>query len=134
MEATFRQMKIADEEVGAAWVRVLRDSGFTGLSQLAILSDLYGFDVLLDTPSDLMHNLPMNPVKKHLRHLIDTGNVNRESRLMSFPGTPEKGASRYPLGITLQLGYWKAEGYQKFCFPGSEVILYDQLPANEWQC
>lgn len=132
MEATFRQMKIADEEVGAAWVRVSRDSGFTGLSQLALLSDLYGFDVLFDTPTDLMHKLPMNLVKKHLRHLIDTGNVNKESRLASFPWTPEMEASRYPSGITLQLGYWKADSFQKFCFPASEVILYDQIPANEW--
>lgn len=57
---------------------------FTGLSQLSVLYDLYGFDVLFDTPIDLMHNLPMNPVKKHLRHLLDSGNIDRdliESRL-----------------------------------------------------
>ena len=137
MEASIPLMKIADEEVGTAWNRASRDSGFTGLSKLAILYDLYGFDVLLDTPIDLMHNLPMNPVKKHLRRLFDTGNVNKdliESRLSNFPWTPEMRASRCPSGITSRLGYWKAEDYQKFCFPASEVILYDQMPANEFQC
>ena len=84
-----------------------------------------------------MHNLPMNPVKKHLRRLFDTGNVNKdliESRLSNFPWTPEMRASRCPSGITSRLGYWKTEDYQKFCFPASEVILYDQMPANEFQC
>ena len=130
-------MKIADEEVGTAYTRASRDSGFTGLSQLAILYDLYGFDVLFDSPIDLMHNLPRNPVKKHLHRLLDSGNVNRdliESRLSNFPWTPEMRASRCPNGITSRLGYWKAEDYQKFCFPASEVILYDQMPADEFQC
>ena len=43
-------------------------------------------------------------------------------------------ASRFPSGITSRLGYWKAEDYQKFCFPASEVILSDQMPAYEFQC
>ena len=101
------------------------------------LCDLYGFHLLIDTPIDLMHNLPMNPVKKHLRCLFDTGNVNRdliESRLSNFLWTPEMRASKYPSGIMSRLGYWKAEDYQKFCFPASEVILYDQMPADEFQC
>ena len=137
MEESIPQMKIADEEIGAAWNRVSRDSGFTGLSQLSVLYDLYGFDILFDTPIDLMHNLPMNPVKKHLRRLLESGNIDRdliESRLSNFPWTPEMRASRYPSGITSRLGYWKAEDYQKFCFPASEVILHDQMPADEFQC
>ena len=110
--------------------RTSRDSGVTGLSQLAILYDLYGYDVPFDSPIDLMHNLPMNPVKKHLHHLLDSGNVNRdlidhELRLSNFPWTSEMRASCCPSGIIPQLGYWKAEDYQKFCFPASKVILYD---------
>jgi len=79
MEESILLVKIADKEVGAAYTRASRDSGSTGLNQLAILYDLYGFDVLFDSPIDLSHNLPMNPVKNHLRHLLD--NVNSESRL-----------------------------------------------------
>lgn len=78
MEESILLMKKEDEEVGAAWTRASRESGFTALSQLALLYDLYGFDVLFDTTIDLMHNLPMNPVKKHLCRLLDTGNVNRD--------------------------------------------------------
>ena len=42
-------MKVADEELGAACTKASRDSGFTGLNQLAILSDLYGFDLLYES-------------------------------------------------------------------------------------
>ena len=52
MKKSIPDMKIADGGVGATWIRVSRESGFTGLSQLAILYDLYGFDVLFDTPID----------------------------------------------------------------------------------
>lgn len=88
---------------GKVNVTVCNHSEFTGLSQLSVLYDLYGFDVLFDTPIDLMHNLPMNPVKKHLRRLLVSGNIDRdliESRLSNFHWTPEMRASRYPSGIT----------------------------------
>ena len=137
MSESIPLMKRSDEEEGAAWSRISRDSGFTGISKLVTLYNLYGFDVLFDTPIDLMHNLPMNPVKKHLRRLLESGNVNKdviESRLSSFPWTTEMRASRYPSGVTSRLGYWKAEDYQKFTFPASEVILSDQMPADEMQC
>ena len=84
-----------------------------------------------------MHNLPMNPVKKHLCRLLESGKVNKdviESRLCSFPWTTEMRASRYPSGVTSRLGYWKAEDYLKFTLPASEVILSDQMPADEMQC
>ena len=137
MEESIPLMKKADEEEGAAWNRVSRDCGFTGLSKLVTLYKLYGFDVLFDTPIDLMHNLPMNPVKKHLRRWLDSGDVNQdiiESRLSTFPWTTELKASRYPSGLTSRLGYWKAEDYQKFAFPASEVVLSDQMPPQEFQC
>lgn len=89
--------------IGEVNVTVCNHSEFTGLSQLSVLYDLYGFDVLFDTPIDLMHNLPMNPVKKHLQRLLDSGNIDRdliESRLSNFPWTPQMRASRYPSGIT----------------------------------
>lgn len=57
--------KAADEEVGVARCRASRDSAFTGLCQLAILFDLYVFDVLFDIPIDLIHNLPMDLVKTY---------------------------------------------------------------------
>ena len=39
---------------------------------------------------------------------------------------------RVPEGITHRMGYWKAEEYQKFCFPASEYVLGDILPENEY--
>ena len=131
MDEPLPDMKAADEEVGAAWNRLSRDSGFTGLTKLVTLYELYGFNVLQDMPIDLMHNLPMNVVKKNLRRFIDKGHINREleSRLENFPWTPEMRASRYPSGITTPLGYWKAEDYHF----ASEPIFNDLMPANEFQ-
>ena len=81
--------------------------------------------MLHDTPIDLMHNLPMNPIKKNLRRFFENGNANKnviEERLENFPWPVEMRASRFPSGITSRLGYWKAKDYQKFCYPASEVI------------
>ena len=39
---------------------------------------------------------------------------------------------RIPEGITHRMGYWKAEEYQKFCFPASEYVLGDILPENKF--
>ena len=66
MEECLLHMRAADEEVGAGLSRVSSDSVFTGVSLLVILYDLYGFDVLHDIPIELMHNFPVNPIKKNL--------------------------------------------------------------------
>ena len=76
MEESILLTKEADEEVGAAWTKALRDSGSTGLNQLAILM----------ISMDLMYLL--NQVKKHLCHLLYIRNVDRdliESRLSNSP-------------------------------------------------
>ncbi|XP_020896396.1 uncharacterized protein LOC110235289 [Exaiptasia diaphana] len=137
MEESLHHMKEAEEETGAAWKRISKESGFTGLSKLTVLYYLYGFDVLHDTVIDLMHGLPMNPVKKHLQRLLQRKDINFaeiESRLSIFPWTPELKASRYPTGFTSRLGYWKAEDYQKFAFPASEVILSGAIPDEDFLC
>ena len=57
MEESIPLMEKASKEEGAAWARVSRDCGFTGISQLVTLNKLFGFDVLHDIHIDLMHNL-----------------------------------------------------------------------------
>lgn len=106
MDESIALMKKADEEEGAAWNIVSRDCGFTGLSKLVTRYKLYGFDVLFDTPIDLMHNVPMNAVKKQLCRWLDSGDVNQdiiESRFSTFPWTSELKTSRYPSGLTYTL-------------------------------
>ena len=65
IEESIPLIKASDEEVGVARCRASRDSAFTGLCQLTVLFDLYGFDVLFDRPIDLIHNLSMDLVKKY---------------------------------------------------------------------
>ena len=39
---------------------------------------------------------------------------------------------RVPISLTNNLGYWKAEEYQKFSFPSSEVILSNVLEPDNY--
>ena len=39
---------------------------------------------------------------------------------------------RIPEGITHRIGFWKAEDYQKFSFPASEMVLGGVLPDNHY--
>ena len=45
-----------------------KQSSYTGLSFLHQLHKMYGFNVLTDTVFDMMHNIPVNVVSKHLDH------------------------------------------------------------------
>ncbi len=68
-----------------------KECGFTGLSVLHRLNQLYGFDVLRDMVYDSMHNVPMNVVGQHLHHYVQNGfysNTNKalvEQRLSAMP-------------------------------------------------
>ena len=42
----------------------------------------------------------------------------------------EMNDGRIPEGISHKIGYWKAEDYQKFTFPASEIVLGGMLPEN----
>lgn len=35
-------------------------------------------------------------------------------------------------GFTHRMGYWKAEEYQRFCYPASEYVIGDILVENEF--
>ena len=56
------------EEEGRPTVRssLARQIAYTGLSILHRLHKLYGFNIILDTVFDMMHNIPLNVVSKHL--------------------------------------------------------------------
>ncbi len=67
-------MKAVEEEdrvtVRAALAKA---AGFTGLSILHRLNQLYGFNVQLDMVYDAMHNVAMNVAGQRLHHYLDSG-------------------------------------------------------------
>ena len=137
--------------------RMARESGYTGLSCLHRLHSLYGFDACRDLVFDVMHNLPLNVVKHHLKCLLDLdcvqhAEVEKIFKLMQvaicisysmhtyrfmFPhpafSTSELRDGRLPTEVTSRLGFWKAEELQKFGFPAAECVLAGLVSDDEHQ-
>lgn len=95
--------------------------GYTGLSLLHRLHKMYGFNVLTDTVFDMMHNIPLNVVSKHLNRYLSEEMVDKsilDKRLQAIPWTSELKNGRLPKPC-LKIGHWKADEYRKFAFPAS---------------
>ena len=68
-----------------------KESGFTGLSILHRLYALYGFNVILDTVYDAMHNIPLNIASHLLHYYFEEEILSRQEvdeRLQNMPWTP----------------------------------------------
>lgn len=81
---------IAEEERCSVRANLSKHTGYTGISVLHRLYKLYEFDVIRDTVFDMMHNLPLNVVRKHVKRVIDEGIVEKnvlESKLSLMPWT-----------------------------------------------
>ena len=68
-----------------------KEIGYTCLSILHRLHNLYGFDVLQDLVYDAMHNVPLNVVSHHLHYYIDNEILSPtalERKLREIPWTP----------------------------------------------
>ena len=68
-----------------------KDAGFTGLSTLHRLNNLYGFNILEDMVFDAMHNNALNVVIQHLHYYVEKDMLPKrtvEMRLNSVPWTP----------------------------------------------
>ena len=82
--------KVDDEDRASVRSALAKDCGFTGLSILHRLNCLYGFNVLLDTVYDAMHNIPLIVISHHLHYYLNEGKlaVSRlEKRLKEMPWT-----------------------------------------------
>ena len=66
-------INIEEEKKTTVRQKMSKESGYTGLSLLHRLNILYKFDVSKDLVVDVMHNLPMNVVKKLLCRIKDSG-------------------------------------------------------------
>ena len=62
--------EIGNEDQTTVRGALARKSGYTGLSILHRLYELYGFNVLTDMVFDMMHNIPLNVVSKHLNRYL----------------------------------------------------------------
>ena len=68
---------IGEEERCSVRSDLSKRTGYTGISILHRLHKLYGFDVIQDTVFDMMHNLPLNVVRKHVKRVIEEGMVDK---------------------------------------------------------
>ena len=101
-----------------------QEAGFTGLFILYRLTRLYGFDIQHDCVIDVMHTVSLGSIKYHLSYRLNDEATDKsalQERLQNFPWSPDLPASRYPSNIN-RTGFWKAEDYQKFAFPASELL------------
>ena len=69
---------IGEEERCSVRVNLSKNTGYTGISILHRLHKLYRFDVIQDTVFDMMHNLPLNVVRKHIKRVIEGGMVEKK--------------------------------------------------------
>ena len=134
--------KIASEERTSVRQQLSKESGYTGLSILHRLYYLYGFLYDRDLVYDEMHTVHLNLVKNALKNLKENEEnevdwATADKQLNDFPWTPEFKCSRIPKGIEKRLGYWKADDFNKFAFPASEMVLSGLLSLDqqkEWLC
>ena len=81
---------IGEEDRCSVQANLSKRTGYTGISVLHRLHKLYGFDVIQDTVFDMMHNLPLNVVRKHIKRVIEEGKVDKnvlEHKLSLMPWT-----------------------------------------------
>lgn len=134
--------KIASEERTSVRQHLSKESGYTGLSILHRLYYLYGFFYDRDLVHDEMHTVHLNLVKNALKNLKENEEnevdwATADKQLNDLPWTPEFKCSRIPKGIEKRLGYWKADDFNKFAFPASEMVLSGLLSLDqqkEWLC
>ena len=92
LSSSLKDMQRVDvEDRPSVRASLSRECGFTGLSILHRLNSLYGFDVILDTVYDAMHNIPLNVASHHLHYYLNEGKLTAsilETRLKAMPWTP----------------------------------------------
>ena len=116
-----------------------KESGFTGLSVLHRLHASYGFDYRKHCVFDVMHTVALGVVRNNLNFLLSNQLLDQkvlQERLFKVPWTAEFLSSRYPSRLS-RIGYWKAEDFQKFAFPISEVVLGGLVSEEHfetWEC
>ena len=122
-EHILQEIEQEEERATVATTRS-QEVGFTGLSILYRLTRLYGFDIQRDCVIHVMHTVSLGIIKHHLSYILNDEGTDKsalQERLQNFPWSPDLRASRYLSNIN-RTGFWKAEDYQKFAFPVSELV------------
>lgn len=119
---------------------LMKHSGVTGESPLYILYDLCGFDPIKDAVIDVMHALPLNLVATELkgRLLADPSKggvlkVKNLSKALDVPWTTELRDGRVPEAHNDNIGFWKAEQYNKFALV-APFVLRKIIPDENYRC
>ena len=110
------------------------EKGFTGTSILhKYLYLLCGFDIHQHMVIDVFHTVPLNLCKNQIQRMLELellDTTDLDEKLKTFPWTSELKNGRIPAAVGKEgkgLGFWKAEGFQKFFFPVLECLLEGKL-------
>lgn len=115
-----KMSEIEDEDRPTVRSNLAKESDYTGLSILHRLHKLYGLNVISDTVFDMMHNIPLNVINKHINRYLNDDTLSStaksilDKRLQAMPWTNELKSGRVPKSCT-KIGKWKAEGIQEIC-------------------
>ena len=134
-EGVSKMSEIENEDRTTVRGALARQSGYTGLSILHRLYKLYGFNVLTDMVFDMMHNIPLNVVGKHLNRYLREELVDKsilDERLQAVPWTSELKDGQIPKSVS-KIRHWKAEEYRQFSFPASECVLGRLIEDKEFK-
>ena len=117
-EGVSKMSEIENEDRTTVRGALARQSGYTGLSILHRLYKLYGFNVLTDMVFDMMHNIPLNVVGKHLNRYLREELVDKsilDERLQAVPWTSELKDGQIQ-SRSLRLGTGKQRNIDNFHF------------------
>uniref|UniRef100_A0A7M5V1D4 Uncharacterized protein n=2 Tax=Clytia hemisphaerica TaxID=252671 RepID=A0A7M5V1D4_9CNID len=110
------------------------ETGYTGLSVLANLNFLYGFDVFHDLNRDVMHLVCLNLTRKLFKRIFSDENFDLEAfgnDLENFPFTSEMLDGHCPKKISKH-NSWTAEEWQIFAYPVAEILFFGKVPEQEY--
>lgn len=118
-------LQIEEEDRPTVRSSLARQSGYTGLSILHRLNKLYGFNIILDTVFDMMHNIPLNVVSKHLNCYLNEETFDKsafDERLKRMPWTSELKGGRIPKPFTQRLAIGGLKNTENLLFQPLNVF------------
>ena len=121
-----KMSEIENEDRATVQGALARQSGYTGLSILHRLHKLYGFNVLTDMVFDMMHNIPLNVVSKHLNRYLREELADKsilDERLQAVPWTSELKDGRYQ-SLSVRFATGKQKNIENFHFQLLNVCVW----------
>ncbi|XP_066922397.1 uncharacterized protein [Clytia hemisphaerica] len=110
-----------------------KETGYTGMTLLASLYDVYSFNPFTDMVRDVMHCVLLNCCKKLFTRYFKNPEFDMaklQENVDNFPFTSGMLDGHCPKKLA-KYNSWTAEEWQKFTFPMAEVVFIDLVSDDE---